>query len=131
VFTWNSSGVHNGFAQSRPPCETNGSKCSDLPPDIFSATLLNNTDDRVGTFDANGEDTLILSRWDNSGAGGLIQVVKMSGCSLSQTSDVAFGPLDGLTSFRFGQLHLPVRVGNDIGLLYVDSSNVLRLELQQ
>jgi hypothetical protein len=50
---------------------------------------------------------------------------------LLQTSDVAFGPLDGLTSFRFGQLHLPVRVGNDIGLLYVDSSNVLRLELQQ
>lgn len=130
VFTWNASGVHNGFAQARPACETNGSRCSDLPPDFFSATQLSNTGDRVGTFDANGEDTLILSRRDSSGVG-VLEVVKLTGCSFSQTSDVAFGPLDGLSVLGFLTLHLPVRVGNDIGLLYTDSTNTLRLEIQQ
>jgi hypothetical protein len=84
------------------------------------------------SFDANGEDTIVFSRRSGSN----ILVSKMTAaCGPTLGPDIPMVPngmpLPGVTASTGPKAHLPIRVGNSIGLLYVDSSATLRLQLQQ
>jgi hypothetical protein len=84
-------------------------------------------DVRPGTWDANGEDTLLLARPLLGGA----QVDRMTGCSFSGgTPAVTFTALDGVLNGQLPTRVRPVRVGDLIGVLYLDSNSTLRLEIQ-
>jgi len=115
--------------QARPTCEYDGTPCFTSPYTSVAVTA----DANGNSFDGNGEDTIVFSR--RYGANILVSKITAA-CGPTFGPDIPMLPsgvtsLPGVTASTGPKAHLPVRVGNAIGLLYVDASGTLRLQLQQ
>jgi hypothetical protein len=85
-----------------------------------SGAALALSDLRVGTWDANGEDTLLFSY--RSGADLVLAKMAAGACSTTST-ELARWTVTG------AKAHAPVRIGNSAALLYIDATDNLKLQL--
>ncbi|MFZ5439272.1 MAG: hypothetical protein ACOZQL_04645 [Myxococcota bacterium] len=119
ALTWDSSATRYGYFLARPTCEyLVTSNCAATT--TLSSAALPLTDLRVGTWDANGEDTLLFSY--RSGSDLVLAKMNAGACSTA-SAIIAQWTLAG------AKAHAPVRIGNKAALLYIDASDVLKLQL--
>jgi hypothetical protein len=125
LVSWTEGANRRGVAETRPGCEGATEGCgNDGTTTAVSSTLLSGNT-RAGTWDANGEDTLLVARALNGGA----QVDKMVGCGFNGNPVATFS-LAGLLANATPTKLRPVRAGDRVGVLYLDSNSVLRLAIE-
>jgi hypothetical protein len=127
LVAWSEGAARRGFAEPRPACESQTSGC--VGPFVASSAALN-AGTGVGTWDANGEDTLLVARPQGGGGPVLVDKLAPGVCAFSGAPAATFSSLPGLlVNAQPAQLR-PVRVGGLIGVLYLDSNSRLRLVVQ-
>lgn len=118
ALTWDSSAARNAFFYAKGTCETDNFGCAGTVPMTPVVSPL--ADLRVARWDANGEDGLLMSYR----VGSTLTLAKTSACGTTGLTTLGSWTVTG------ARAHAPVRIGNAAGLLYLDASYNLKLQMQ-